>query len=247
MDLIQKYLDAQEKKTPTQKDLEEANQIYDHEEDHKNEEKKEEKQENPIMANGKPENQNQNQNQNPATPTTTTTTTPTTSNSPSSQNQNAKPNSNATSPSSSTSSLTNITTNTTSGIRPSEAISVPDHTSDERFKQGFAPTEEWLRSWKRVLPLNTIIRLLNVLVPQIEKICVERGIVSEEEILKYLSSGTLVGLLPVPHPIMIRKYKPHSGTYVWATVTMWGIIYLRNLNPPIWLGTKVSLFFVRRM
>jgi len=111
----------------------------------------------------------------------------------------------------------------------------------------FVPTEEWIRSWKRTLALGTIIRLLNILVPQIEKICVDRGIVSEDEVLKYLSSGTLVGLLPVPHPIMVRKYKPNHGTYAWATIFMWGVIYLRNLNPPIWFGTKVELFMVKKI
>ena len=30
---------------------------------------------------------------------------------------------------------------------------------------------------------------------------------SETEILSYLKNGTLVGLLPVPHPILIRKYQ----------------------------------------
>lgn len=30
---------------------------------------------------------------------------------------------------------------------------------------------------------------------------------SEKEILEYLKNGTLVGLLPVPHPIIIRKYQ----------------------------------------
>lgn len=129
---------------------------------------------------------------------------------------------------------------------PKETISI-SKTGDIIKTQGFVPTEEWIRSWKRTLSLGTIIRLLNILVPQIEKICVERGIVSEEEVLRYLSSGTLVGLLPVPHPIMVRKYKPNQGTYAWATIYMWGVIYLRNLNPPIWFGTKVELFMVKKI
>lgn len=34
-----------------------------------------------------------------------------------------------------------------------------------------------------------------------------RGLTDESEILKFLQHGTLVGLLPVPHPILIRKYQ----------------------------------------
>ena len=49
----------------------------------------------------------------------------------------------------------------------------------------------------------------------------------ESEILKFLQHGTLVGLLPVPHPILIRKYQANAGTAMWFRTYMWGVIYLR--------------------
>jgi len=128
-----------------------------------------------------------------------------------------------------------------------EVVSMVKGAESQVKPQGFVPTEEWIRSWKSALTLATILRLLNILLPQIEKICVDRGIVSEDEVLKFLSSGTLVGLLPVPHPIMVRKYKSNPATYAWATVYMWGVIYVRNLNPPIWFGTKIALFVVKKI
>ena len=54
-----------------------------------------------------------------------------------------------------------------------------------------------------------------------------RNLTDEGEILKFLQHGTLVGLLPVPHPILIRKYQANSGTTMWFRTYMWGIIYLR--------------------
>ena len=42
-----------------------------------------------------------------------------------------------------------------------------------------------------------------------------RGLTDESEIIKFLQHGTLVGLLPVPHPILIRKYQVHFKT-VWT-------------------------------
>ena len=54
-----------------------------------------------------------------------------------------------------------------------------------------------------------------------------RGLTDESEILKFLQHGTLVGLLPVPHPILIRKYQANSGTTMWFRTYMWGVIYLR--------------------
>ncbi|XP_071389897.1 protein HID1 isoform X2 [Centroberyx affinis] len=111
----------------------------------------------------------------------------------------------------------------------------------------WAPTSEWVLSWKCKLPLQTIMRLLQVLVPQVEKICIDKGLTDESEILKFLQHGTLVGLLPVPHPILIRKYQANAGTAMWFRTYMWGVVYLRNVDPPIWYDTDVRLFEIQRM
>lgn len=58
-----------------------------------------------------------------------------------------------------------------------------------------------------------------------------RGLTDESEILRFLQHGTLVGLLPVPHPILIRKYQANSGTAMWFRTYMWGVIYLRWVCP----------------
>ena len=89
------------------------------------------------------------------------------------------------------------------------------------------PGTEWVQNWKNKLPLQTIMRLLQVLVPQVEKICIDKNLTDETEILKFLQHGTLVGLLPVPHPILIRKYQPNHGTAMWFRTYIWGVIYLR--------------------
>ncbi|CAG9812424.1 unnamed protein product [Phaedon cochleariae] len=111
----------------------------------------------------------------------------------------------------------------------------------------WVPTGEWVHSWKSKLPLQTIMRLLQVLVPQVEKICIDKGLTDESEILKFLQHGTLVGLLPVPHPILIRKYQANSGTTTWFRTYMWGVIYLRNVDPPVWYDTDVKLFEIQRI
>ncbi|KAK7506381.1 hypothetical protein BaRGS_00002493 [Batillaria attramentaria] len=108
-------------------------------------------------------------------------------------------------------------------------------------------TPEWVQTWKQKLPLQTIMRMLQVLVPQVEKICIDKGLTDETEILKFLQHGTLVGLLPVPHPILIRKYQANSGTTMWFRTYLWGVIYLRNVDPPIWYDTNVKLFEIQRV
>ncbi|XP_022599156.1 protein HID1-like [Seriola dumerili] len=106
---------------------------------------------------------------------------------------------------------------------------------------------DWVLSWKAKLPLQTIMRLLQVLVPQVEKICIDKGLTDESEILKFLQHGTLVGLLPIPHPILIRKYQANAGTAMWFRTYMWGVIYLRNVDPPIWYDTDIRLFEIQRI
>uniref|UniRef100_A0A8C7GEP3 HID1 domain containing n=1 Tax=Oncorhynchus kisutch TaxID=8019 RepID=A0A8C7GEP3_ONCKI len=122
----------------------------------------------------------------------------------------------------------------------------PQMTADHNTESNSGRDNEVL-SWKSKLPLQTIMRLLQVLVPQVEKICIDKGLTDESEILKFLQHGTLVGLLPVPHPILIRKYQANAGTAMWFRTYTWGVIYLRNVDPPIWYDTDVRLFEIQRI
>lgn len=126
-------------------------------------------------------------------------------------------------------------------------ISLTSNTSENKSDENWIPTSEWVESWKKKLPLQTIIRVLQILVPQVEKICIDKGLTDESEILKFLQHGTLVGLLPVPHPILIRKYIANAATNHWFRTYMWGIIYLRSTDPPIWYDTEVNLFEIQRI
>uniref|UniRef100_A0A8C2D2D6 HID1 domain containing n=1 Tax=Cyprinus carpio TaxID=7962 RepID=A0A8C2D2D6_CYPCA len=137
-------------------------------------------------------------------------------------------------------------------VPPTESPQTPEHsamagTSDTESISGRDSEVRGVLSWKSKLPLQTIMRLLQVLVPQVEKICIDKGLTDESEILKFLQHGTLVGLLPVPHPILIRKYQANAGTGMWFRTYMWGVIYLRNVDPPIWYDTDVHLFEIQKM
>ena len=109
----------------------------------------------------------------------------------------------------------------------------------------FQPTEGWLEELKESIPMETVTRLLQHLVPVVDDIVSKKqGVVDEQEILDVLNEITMVGLLPVPHPIVIRKYQPNQYTALWFTAFMWGVIFLRNQQLPIFDGKCIELFQV---
>ena len=107
----------------------------------------------------------------------------------------------------------------------------------------FVPTEEWLMSWKSKLPLDVILRLLNHLKPKVEALALSlNGVVNENDISAFIQVTTLVGVLPQPHPIIVRKYQPNKYTSLWFTTYLWGVVYMRNQTIPLWDGNTVTIF-----
>ena len=51
-----------------------------------------------------------------------------------------------------------------------------------------------------------------------------------------------MGLLPVPHAIVIHKYQPNQYTSIWLTAFMSGVIFLRRQKPPIFDMECIELF-----
>mmetsp|Transcript_12112 Transcript_12112/g.18396 ORF Transcript_12112/g.18396 Transcript_12112/m.18396 type:complete len:835 (+) Transcript_12112:156-2660(+) len=120
-----------------------------------------------------------------------------------------------------------------------------DSDGEEGRSSHFKPTEEWLSEFKEKMPLETIKRLLQHLTPVIDEIINrEEGIVDEGEILAVLNNVTMVGLLPVPHAIVIRKYQPNQYTSLWFTAYLWGIIFVGHQSLPIFDGEAIELFQV---
>jgi len=109
----------------------------------------------------------------------------------------------------------------------------------------FVPNSSWLAAVKNELPLTTILRLLQHLVPQIDEL-VRRseGAIDDATIMSFLTNTTMVGLLPVPHPIVIRKYTPNRFTGLWFTAFMWGVVFLNNQLMPLFDGATIKLFTV---
>lgn len=107
----------------------------------------------------------------------------------------------------------------------------------------FMPTRAWLDSVKGELPLTTIMRLLKYLSPQLQEKANET--VDESVLVNFVQNTTLVGLLPVPHPIVIRKYQPNKYTSLWFSAFLWGVVFMHNQDIPLFDGKNIKLFIVQ--
>ncbi|CAG8640195.1 11015_t:CDS:10 [Rhizophagus irregularis] len=113
-------------------------------------------------------------------------------------------------------------------------------------KSGFVPTEDWVSSWHSHLPLGTILILLGELIPKIEDICISQSINSDQPVLEFLRKATMVGILPPPQSILIRKFQWSEASVVWFSSLLWGQIYLASSNYlGVFNGTHVKLFLVK--
>eukprot|EP00049_Salpingoeca_infusionum_P023271 m.11221 g.11221 ORF g.11221 m.11221 type:complete len:829 (-) comp5685_c0_seq2:2831-5317(-) len=134
---------------------------------------------------------------------------------------------------------------------PVVSTSIPKPDEQEHFSVAqppqeveWRPSREWLEEWASHLPLATIMRLLKVLVPLIESMCAEKGVTDEAEVIEFLKNGTMVGLLPVPHPIVTRKYQGSARNSMWVSSYAWSLIFLQNVSPALFFDTNITLFHV---
>jgi hypothetical protein len=91
---------------------------------------------------------------------------------------------------------------------------------DETTKK-FTPTRGWYDGWKRRLPLAVVLIMIDALAPSIEKMCLDEGLTDESGVLSVLENATLVGILPPPHAIFMRKFMINDSSRVWFLSFAW--------------------------
>jgi hypothetical protein len=84
-------------------------------------------------------------------------------------------------------------------------------------------TAEWLEAWQAKLPLRSIFAALDALMPRTSRDALLQGPYPET-----LKAVSLVGVLPPPAPIAVRRYAPGESSRVWLTQVIWGLVYARN-------------------
>jgi len=110
----------------------------------------------------------------------------------------------------------------------------------------WSPSDVWLQAWRSKMSLQPILCLLHYLGPRVEAVCQDKELLSQEEVIQYLRGSTMVGVLPVPHPIVIRTYEASNYTAMWFTSYLWGVIFTRSQSVPLFDWRQVRLVAINQ-
>jgi len=127
------------------------------------------------------------------------------------------------------------------------AAPAPPHTPGHYLASGQRPmptgtdTQAWIDHWASILPVTPVLRLIGILLPELSSVYTGTAL-DITVMMDLIRNTTLVGLMPVPHPILIRCYQENEVTRRWLSAYLWRVIYLRNEDPPLLRHTRVKLF-----
>ncbi|PWN34709.1 uncharacterized protein FA14DRAFT_120614 [Meira miltonrushii] len=127
-------------------------------------------------------------------------------------------------------------------------------------RNGFVPTQAWVSSWHKGLPLDVLQITIVELVPKVEELCGRIGSKSnaDERVLALLREQNLDDVLPnkavgkaqdgtdltkTPQP---RPFKWTSHVSIWLLSYLWGLIYVTSSMPyGLFNGSCARLFQLR--
>ncbi|WWC61589.1 uncharacterized protein I303_104173 [Kwoniella dejecticola CBS 10117] len=130
-------------------------------------------------------------------------------------------------------------------------VSIPD---DELMRvaqagvgpNGYIPTQEWVSSWQKGLPLDPVLVAISELLPKIQENQQLTGAPSSK-VFNILKGVSLSEVLPPAPPIVPRRFQWSSASCVWLTSLLWGDIYVAGLTTDgAWRDTTVRLFGVKQ-
>ena len=115
-------------------------------------------------------------------------------------------------------------------------------------RSGFVPTQAWVTSWQKGLPLDTLQVMLLELVPRVQELCssISSKSDADDRVLAFLREQSLVDVLPTPEPIQPRPFRGTPQVSIWLLSYLWGLIYLGSSLPfGLFVGSNARLFQLR--
>jgi hypothetical protein len=98
--------------------------------------------------------------------------------------------------------------------------------------------EEW-RERDLINPISSLVKYLG---PRIEEECAQKeGEIGDQEVISMIRKISLVGILPVPRPIVVRQFTMSEQTRLWFTSYLFGIVFVTLNTMPILDWQKIRM------
>ena len=119
-----------------------------------------------------------------------------------------------------------------------------DSLSPEKCGGGDASALAEIRSKCNLEPMRRLIAYLG---PRIEDECRrQEGDMDHTQVTNMIRRISVVGILPVPHPIVVRQYQQNEQTRLWFTSYLWGVVFTSLSTMPIFDWKKVKMVTLSR-
>jgi len=115
-------------------------------------------------------------------------------------------------------------------------------------RNGFVPTQGWVTSWQKGLPLDILQLTLLELVPKVQELCssIFSKSDADDRVLAFLREQSLDHVLPAVSVIQPRQFRWTPQVSIWLLSYLWGLIYLSSSLPfGIFVGSNARLFQLR--
>ena len=100
--------------------------------------------------------------------------------------------------------------------------------------------------WKEAGLLAPVRKLIEHLGPRIEEECADReDEVGFEEVCLLIKRISLVGILPVPRPIIVRQFHMTEQTRLWFTSYLYGVVFISLSAMPIIDWERVKMISLK--
>ncbi|KNC46158.1 uncharacterized protein AMSG_00277 [Thecamonas trahens ATCC 50062] len=99
-------------------------------------------------------------------------------------------------------------------------------------------------AWKdsMLIPLSIVLQTIKAMAPWVAEYVAATGNADPGAIRDLLQASTVVGLLPPPQPIMVRRYRRSERNDLWLARFLWSVLFLAADDPPMFMGSIIRLF-----
>jgi hypothetical protein len=123
----------------------------------------------------------------------------------------------------------------------SKAVQIPSRWEENSEFQEWK-TRTWYEGWSSKLPLGVISGVLSHFIPELERFTKANPNVTDENILNFIGSSTLIGIIPAPASVVIRNLELNSQSEYFEHAYMWTFLYLRSLPYELVPRERIKLF-----